>query len=322
MDILTIGKDIFQLEIDELISLQHRLDESFVKIVEVISKCEGKVVIVGIGKSGIIGKKIAATFMSTGTTTVFMNAAEGLHGDLGMITSQDTVIILSNSGSSEEVLKLLPSLKIIKPVLIAFTGNKNSPLAKEMDLILDIGVSKEACPLNIAPTSSTTALLVIGDAIAIALMKLKDFKKENFAVFHPGGALGKKLLTKIKNLMIQEYELPKLYLSSTASEVVKKLTETRVGAVCIVEQNNTSKILGIITDGDLKRHLSDENLFFSLKAKEMMTSNPKTISQEEMAYEALDKMESGNLQISFLPVLDSFNNLCGGLRIHDLKFMT
>lgn len=317
MNILEYGKEILKLEIFELQRIENMLDENFEKVVNVIFKTKGKVVITGIGKSGLIGKKIAATLMSTGTTAVFMNAAEASHGDLGMITKDDTVIVISNSGSSSEVLSIMPSLNIIGCNTIAFTGNLDSILAHECQMCLYIGVTKEACPMNVAPTSSTTVLLAVGDALALTIMKLRNFKQENFAVFHPGGALGRRLLLKIKDLMISYEELPLLLKTASIEEVIEKLAETRTGAVCITDDSRKN-LLGIITDGDLKRFFKNKNNFFSLKADEMMTKNPKTINFNEKAYDALIKMEQGMYQISFLPVLDDDFKLIGGLRIHDL----
>ncbi|MGL5311838.1 MAG: KpsF/GutQ family sugar-phosphate isomerase [Peptostreptococcaceae bacterium] len=317
-DIIRLGKEIFQVEISELQRLGNSLDENFKNVIEILLNTKGKVVVCGIGKSGLIGKKIAATLMSTGTSAVFLNAAEASHGDLGMINSEDIVLLISNSGTSSEVISILPSLKIIGCIVIALTGNLDSTLAKESHYKLYTGVTKEVCPLNIAPTSSTTALLLIGDAIAITLMKLKNFKSENFAVFHPGGALGRRLLTKIEDIMIPISNLPLITEETPIFKIIEKLAKTRVGAVLIVDSKNLSKLIGIITDGDLKRFLIKQDSFFSLKAKDMMTVNPKIVFSYEKAYDALQKMEIEEFQISFLPVLNEQFCLVGGLRIHDL----
>lgn len=317
-NIVNLGKEIFKLEIAQLQRLENTLDENFENVVNILLNTKGKVVVCGIGKSGIIGKKIAATLMSTGTSAVFLNAAEASHGDLGMINSQDTVLLISNSGTSLEVINLFPSLKMIGCKVIGLTGNLDSILAKESHYTLYTGVTNEVCPLNIAPTSSTTALLLMGDAIAITLMKLKEFKSENFAVFHPGGALGRRLLTRIEDIMIPLNNLPLITEETSIFKIIEKLAETRVGAICIVDKENSSKLIGIITDGDLKRFLTKEEKFFSLKAKDMMTINPRVIFSSEKAYDALQKMESEEFQISFLPVLNEKFYLIGGLRIHDL----
>lgn len=317
-NIIELGKEIFQIEISELQRLENSLDSSFEKVIDILLHNKGKVVVCGIGKSGLIGKKIAATLMSTGTSAVFLNAAEASHGDLGMINSEDVILLISNSGTSSEVLSIFPSLKIIGCTTIGLTGNLNSILAKESHHTLYTGVTKEVCPLNIAPTSSTTALLLMGDAIAITLMKLRGFKSENFAVFHPGGALGRRLLTRIEDIMIPYLKLPLVTQETPIFKIIEKLTETRVGAVCVVDEDNHSKLIGIITDGDLKRFLTNEQSFFMLKAKDMMSINPKIIFSSEKAYDALQKMETEEFQISFLPVLDEKFNLIGGLRIHDL----
>ena len=317
-DIIRLGKEIFQVEISELQRLGNSLDENFKNVIEILLNTKGKVVVCGIGKSGLIGKKIAATLMSTGTSAVFLNAAEASHGDLGMINSEDIVLLISNSGTSSEVISILPSLKIIGCIVIALTAHLDYNLATESHYKLYTGVTKEVCPLNIAPTSSTTALLLIGDAIAITLMKLKNFKSENFAVFHPGGALGRRLLTKIEDIMIPISNLPLITEETPIFKIIEKLAKTRVGAVLIVDSKNLSKLIGIITDGDLKRFLIKQDSFFSLKAKDMMTVNPKIVFSYEKAYDALQKMEIEEFQISFLPVLNEQFCLVGGLRIHDL----
>lgn len=318
MNILEIAKDVFEIEINQVIRLKETLDESFIKVVNVILECKGKVVIAGIGKSGIIGKKMAATLMSTGTTTVFMSAAEAIHGDLGMINSEDLVIIISNSGSSEEIINIIQPIKNIGAKIIAFTGNLESPLAINSDMVLYTGVEKEACPLNIAPTASTTALTVMGDAIAIALMKLRDFQSKDFAKYHPGGALGKKLLLNVKNVMITYDMLPLVYPNDNMETILSELTDKRLGAVLMVEEENPKKIIGILTDGDLKRLLKDKEAFFSFKAKDVFSKNPTTVCENDNAYEALEKMESINKKITVLPVLNKENELVGLVNIHNL----
>ena len=314
MDILQIAKKCFDDEIKELLNLKTTLDQSFENIINAIYKSDGKVIVIGIGKSGIIGKKIAATFMSTGTSAVFLNAAEALHGDLGMIEKNDIALIISNSGSSPEILNLLPSLKIIGCRRIVLTGNLSSPLAKECHFSLFTGVSKEACPLNIAPTSSTTSLLVMGDALAIVLMHLKNFNKNNFALFHPGGTLGKKLLNKIDNIMLPIEKLAILDKKAKSIEVIKKLSQYKIGAVCIVEDK---KLIGIITDGDLKHCLLKNKNFFELKAEDLMTYNPKFATLDNDILEIIYIMEDKNNPVNFLPILDN-QQIVGGIRIRDI----
>lgn len=318
MNILSLGKEIFDIEINQVIRLKETLNDNFIKVVNEILDCRGKIVISGIGKSGIIGKKIAATLMSTGTTAVFMNAAEAVHGDLGMINNNDIVIIISNSGSSQEIINIIDPIKRIGAKIISFTGNINSQLAENSDIVLYTGVEVEACPLNIAPTASTTALLVMGDALAITIMRLRKFEAKDFAMYHPGGALGRKLLLKVKDVMISYENLPIVDVNSNMDEILTELTEKRLGAVFMVEKENPKKILGILTDGDLKRLLKNKENFFSFKAKEVFSTNPVTVFEADNAYEALEKMEDNKKKVTVLPVLNKENELVGLVNIHDL----
>ncbi|MGL5123028.1 MAG: KpsF/GutQ family sugar-phosphate isomerase [Fusobacteriaceae bacterium] len=313
-DIINYAKTIFDTEIESLEKVKNRISESLVKISNLIINSEGKVVITGIGKSGIIGKKIAATMSSTGTLTVFMNSSEGLHGDLGMIGKKDIVIAISNSGNSDEVISILPSIKKIGATLIAMTGNINSKLGKEADYILDIGVNSEACPLNLAPMSSTTCTLVMGDALAGILIKMRDFKPENFAVYHPGGSLGRRLLMKVENVMHKGEALPICNEESSMNEVVLIMSKKRLGTVCVMVDD---VMKGIITEGDLRRALGREKEFFSLKAKDIMTKNFSVVESHKMAIDALEMMENRESQISVLPVFHG-RELVGIVRIHDL----
>ncbi|MGL6119597.1 MAG: KpsF/GutQ family sugar-phosphate isomerase, partial [Fusobacteriaceae bacterium] len=253
LEIINYAKTIFDEEIKGIEIVKNKISDSLVKVAKEILNSKGKVVITGIGKSGIIGKKIAATFASTGTTTVFMNSSEGLHGDLGMINKEDIVIAISNSGNSDEVLSIIPSIKEIGAKIIAMTGNENSKLAKEAEYILNIGIENEACPLNLAPMSSTTATLVMGDALAAVLIKLRNFKPENFAVYHPGGSLGRRLLMKVENVMHSGNSLPICEEQSSIDEIVLTMSNKRLGSVCVMKE----KIMtGIITEGDIRRALT------------------------------------------------------------------
>ena len=268
MDIKKIAQDLFDKEICELEKVKNKISDSLEVVVNLILESKGKVVITGIGKSGIIGKKIAATLASTGTHAVFMNAAEGLHGDLGIISKNDIVIAISNSGNSDEVLSIIPSIKKIGAILVAMTGNSNSSLGKLSNAILNIGVEQEGCPLNLAPMSSTTSTLVMGDALATVLIKARDFKPENFAVYHPGGSLGRRLLMKVKDVMHKD--LPIVETNSDMDNVIMTMTKKRLGVVCIVENDI---LLGIITEGDIRRALKMKDKFFSLRAEDIMTKN-------------------------------------------------
>ncbi len=314
MDTISSAKELFNSEIRELERVRDKIDENIEKVVELILDSKGKVVITGIGKSGLIGKKIASTLASTGTHAIFMNSAEGLHGDLGMISAGDVVIAISNSGNSEEVLSLLPSIKRIGAFLVAMTGNKNSPLGREAQYILNIGIEKEGCPLNLAPMASATSTLVMGDALAAILIKRRNFKPENFAVYHPGGTLGRRLLMKVKDVMHGGDRLPLVSYNSTVDELILTMTKKRLGAVCVMDDE---KMVGIITEGDLRRALAHKEKFFAMKAEDIMTRNFTQVDENIMAIEALDVMENRDSQISVLPVMKD-GKLTGIVRVHDL----
>lgn len=314
MDIIKEAKEVFDIEINEMCNVRDRIDDSFAQAVSLLKDIKGKVVVTGIGKSGIIGTKIAATMASTGTLAIFMHAAEGLHGDLGMITKNDIVIAISNSGNSDEVIAIIPAIKKIGAKIIGMTGNKNSKLAKLSDIVIDIGVEKEACPLNLAPTSSTTVTLAMGDALSAVLIKLKQFKPENFALYHPGGNLGRRLLLKVKDVMHKGKELPLIDENDDMEKILFELTDKKMIGVLVVEGD---KLLGIITEGDVRRALKNREAFFNLKAKDIMTKNPMFVNQEDMAVDALEIMENRESQISVLPVLEK-NSVVGIIRIHDL----
>ncbi|CAG9468521.1 KpsF/GutQ family sugar-phosphate isomerase [Campylobacter upsaliensis] len=280
---LKIAKEVFEIEAEAIRNLSENLDHNFSKAIELILNIKGRCIISGMGKSGHIGAKIAATLASTGTPSFFMHPGEALHGDLGMITSEDVLIAISNSGETEELLKIIPAVKRRQIPLIAMSGNVKSTLAKQAEIFLNIAIKKEACPLQLAPMSSTTATLVMGDAIAAALMKARKFQPDDFALFHPGGSLGRKLLTKVKDLMVSK-KLPIVNPETEFNELVDVMTSGKLG-LCIVLEND--KLVGIITDGDLRRALkANAKPRFDFKAKEIMSHNPKIIDQEAMATEA------------------------------------
>ncbi|OQY42977.1 MAG: D-arabinose 5-phosphate isomerase [Fusobacteriia bacterium 4572_74] len=301
MDIKKYAQEIFDIEIKELKKVKDKIGKEMERTAKLIMGCKGKVVITGIGKSGIVGKKIAATLASTGTLTVFMNSAEGLHGDLGMVHREDIVIAISNSGNSDEVVSIIPSIKKIGAKLIAMTGNKKSKLGIESDEILDIGVEMEACPMNIAPTCSTTATMVMGDALASVLVKLRNFKPENFAVYHPGGSLGRRLLMKVKDVMHSGFDLAIVEKDTNIDEILVTMTKKKLGAVCVLENE---MMIGIITEGDIRRALKNKEEFFTYNAKDIMSSKFTYIEAEKMAVDALELMENRKSQISVLPVLE------------------
>jgi len=275
----------------------------------------GKIIITGVGKSGKIAQKIAATFASTGSLALYLHPTEGLHGDLGMISASDAIIALSANGNSEEILRLIPALRTRKVTLIAITGNPQSQLAQKSDLVLDASVTKEACPLNLAPTTSSTLALAIGDAVAIALMKLRGFKIEDFALNHPGGALGKRLSLHVSDLMIPFEKTARVEKNTSIEEVINESTRAKHGAVLVIE---AGKLLGIVTDGDLRRALSKKDQFFSLKAHEVMTANPISVNSSAWAVDALRTMENRTSQISVLPVINEAGIPVGLVRLHDL----
>lgn len=311
LNFIETAKEVFELEISELEKVKSRIGNEFSEAVEMIYNSTGRVVITGIGKSGIIGKKIAASLASTGTQSFFMNAAEGLHGDLGMIFKDDVVIAISNSGSSQEVLNLIPSIKQIGNQLIAMTGNSSSPLAVAADLVLDIGIDKEACPLNLAPTSSTTATLVMGDALTVALIKKRDFKPESFAVYHPGGALGRRLLTRVRDLM--HTDVPKVSQDSNIQDIIYEISSKRLGLTLVYEGD---KAIGIITDGDIRRVIGKLKDLSAISAVEIMSTNYKYILESEMANVALEEMDDN--KISSLVVQNDNHQVTGIITLHDV----
>ena len=313
MDIKNIAKDVFEIEAKEIANLSNLLTSDFEDAINAVLNTNGKFIISGMGKSGIIGKKIAATLASTGTPSFFLHPGEAYHGDLGMIEKDDIVLLISNSGETDEVLKLIPFLKAQENITISMSGNPKSTLAQNTNYHLNVAVEHEACPLQLAPTSSTTATLVMGDAIAVALMKLRDFKDENFAKFHPGGSLGRRLLTKIENVMKKD-NLPIITKDANVKEIIHKITDGKCGLVVILEND---KIDGIITDGDIRRVMeSQEEKFFNLNAKDIMSNSPKQINKDEKLVTASEIM--GNFKINSLLVVNNEDKLVGIVQMYDL----
>ena len=311
-DILNIGKETVKKEIKALEILKNKMNDSFSRAIELIYQSKGKVIITGMGKSGIIGKKIAATLTSTGTPAFFLDPAEGSHGDLGLILGEDVVIVLSKSGETDEIVKILPCIKRFDVKIITITSSPESILAKNSDVILDLGVVEEACPLNLAPASSTTAQLVLGDAIAVALLKMRNFTKEDYALFHPGGLLSKKLLN-VEDIMHTGDELPLVNENDSMRNVILKILEINFGVAMIV--NNKNKLVGIIVDGDLKRIVMKTDDFMDKPAKQFMIRNPKTIKKHELVAKALKIMEG---KITSLVIKNEKNEPVGLLHIHDI----
>lgn len=311
------AQDVLRMEAEAILELVPRIDENFAAAVNLILECEGRTVITGMGKSGLIGRKMAATLASTGTPSFYLHPAEGIHGDLGMVTAADVVIALSNSGETGEVLNILPSLRRIGAKIIAMVGNANSTLGKNADVILDVGVSKEACPLGLAPTSSTTAALAYGDALALALLKKHNFTASQFAIFHPGGSLGRKLLLTVGNIMHKGDENPTVLADTTVQDALFVITDKGLGAVSVVDENGIMQ--GVLTDGDIRRGLSKGVDFLQRPVRELMTANPKTITQDKLAAQALYLMESNKPKpITVLPVLDENRKVIGLLHMTDL----
>jgi arabinose-5-phosphate isomerase len=313
-DLMNIAKEVFKIESKAIENLSRLLTKDFENAIHAIHATKGKFIISGMGKSGIIGRKIAATLASTGTPSFFLHPGEAYHGDLGMIEKEDIVLLISNSGETDEVLKLIPFLKSQSNITISMSGNPESILAKNTHYHLNIAVEKEACPLSLAPTSSTTATLVMGDAIAIALMKLSNFKDENFAQFHPGGSLGRRLLTTVGSVMTK-YNLPICNKKSSVKNVIHEITSGKCGLVIVTEKNMVS---GIITDGDIRRFMEiHEKDFFSLKALDLMTAKPKTIGLSEKLTTANDAMNKW--KINALVVVDDLGAVVGILQSHNLE---
>lgn len=311
------ARQVLRMEAEAVLEQVERIDEHFKAAVEMILACPGRTVITGMGKSGIIGRKMAATLASTGTPSFYLHPAEGIHGDLGMVTEGDVVIALSNSGETGEVLHILPSLRRIGAKLIAMVGNPNSTLAKNSDIVLNVGVTREACPLGLAPTSSTTAALAYGDALALALLSKRKFTASQFAVFHPGGSLGRKLLLTVEDIMHSGTENPLVKADISVQDALFVITDKGLGAVSVVDGDN--KMLGVLTDGDIRRGLSKGVDFLKRPVTELMTASPKTITKEKLAAQALHIMESNRPKpITVLPVVDAENHVIGLLHMTDL----
>ena len=308
------AKDVIQVEVQALQALAKRLDKNFLKAVDIIAQCPARVIVTGMGKTGIIGRKIAATLSSTGTPSIFMHSAEAVHGDLGQVTKEDVLIVISNSGETEETTRLLPLLKKIGAKTIAMTGNMKSSLAKHSDVTLDTGVEKEGCPLGLAPMASTTATLVMGDALAACLIQRRGFKKEDFAFYHPGGALGRRLLLKVEDIMRKGHTFPLVKKTMLVKDVLLAVTKMRCGSACVVDPKG--KLLGIFTDGDLRRHLEEDVDLLTRKVETVMTKNPSAIVKDKLAVEAFALLQEK--KIDELPVVDEKGKACGLLDIQDL----
>jgi len=308
------ARNVLLIEEQGLSAVREKIGESFERAIEVILRCSSRIVITGIGKSGIIGQKIAATLNSTGTAAFFLHPVEALHGDLGMVASTDVVIAISYSGNTSELNLLLSSLKKRGVSIIAMTGGLDSALAKAADITLDIGIPREACPLGLAPTTSTTATLAMGDALAVVLLNRKKFQEADFRHNHPGGSLGERLKVKVKEVMVTGSRVPVIGDSDSAISAVRILNEKNLGAVLIVD--NEDKVVGILTDGDVRRYIADQETFNGSQSNEVMTPEPVCIDADMLAADALSIMQRH--EITILPIVDAMGRLVGMLHLHDL----
>jgi arabinose-5-phosphate isomerase len=312
-------QQLLRVESDAIAQTATRLNpEQVERVIEMLATCDGKVVIVGVGKSGIIGQKIAATMTSVGTAAFYLHPSDALHGGLGIVDSNDVVIVLSNSGETDEIVGMLPYLKHRQVGIVAIVGNLDSTLARRADAVLDASVDQEACPLNLAPTTSTTVALAIGDALAVTLMKVKGLTTDDFANNHPAGRLGKRLTLRVADLMHGDAENPTIAVGSSWVEVVRAISKGGLGAVCVVD--STGHLAGIITDGDLRRAIeqTEHSALAQLTCDDFMTSKPTVTTPEKLAYDALRLMEDRPSQISVLPVVDEAGKCVGLIRVHDI----
>ncbi|HWR58477.1 MAG TPA: KpsF/GutQ family sugar-phosphate isomerase [Thermodesulfovibrionales bacterium] len=315
MNLIDIAKKVLKTEADAVAGLIEKLNSDFEKAVDMIYHSRGRVVVTGMGKSGIIGKKIAATLASTGTPAFFMHPAEAIHGDLGMVTADDVIIAISNSGETKELVELIPFLKRFDVGLISMTGNLNSTLSRAASTSLDVSVKEEACPLGVVPTASTTAALAMGDALAVALLMKRGYREEDFAFFHPGGSIGKKLFIKVKDLMHTGNALPAVGPDISMIKAVMEISSKRLGLTLVCDHDQ--RILGVLTDGDVRRGIEKwDKALFDMKAGEVMSRNPKTISEDELAAKALSIMEHHS--ITALVVPDEEGRAKGVIHLHDI----
>lgn len=311
---LDVGRRVLDIEARAVHALLQRLDDGFSEAVDMLYHCKGKVVVSGMGKSGLIGQKIAATMASTGTPSFFLHPAEGLHGDLGMLARRDVTIAISNSGETEEILRLLPYMERMGIPVVAIVGRKGSTLAKNSAVVLDVSVAEEACPMGLAPTASTTVALAMGDALAVALLEKRGFKEQDFAQFHPGGSLGRRLLVKVRDLMHKGQEVPQVKEAVLASEAILEMSAKKLGMTTVVDR--AGALLGIITDGDLRRFLQEGGDFSKITAGALASRHPKMIGPDELAAKAVEMME--RYAITTLVVADSAKGIVGVVHLHDL----
>ncbi len=308
------AKGVLRIEAEGLLSLMERVDESFARAVDLIYQSKGRTIVTGIGKSGIIARKIVATLNSTGTPALFLHPVEGMHGDLGVVTAQDVVLALSNSGETDELTAIIPPLKKLGAKIIALTGSLTSTLARQADLTIDVGVPREACPLGLAPTASTTAALAMGDALAVCLLTRRGFKEADFQARHPGGRLGERLTLKVSQVMSTGSRMPLVEPQTPMDEVITEMDRKDLGTALVVD--NDKRLVGILTDGDLRRTLRNGRDVHGLKAADIMTAGPKVIDANALALDALEIME--RFEITALPIVDVEGRVDGIVHLHDL----
>jgi len=308
------ARQVLRIEAEGLLSLIDRVDQSFADMVDIVSKASGRLIIGGIGKSGLVGQKIVATLNSTGTHSLFLHPVEAMHGDLGILDKNDVFLGISYSGETRELNVLLPIIREMGCTIIAFTGGMSSTLSKLSDIVIDIGIPKEACPMGLAPTTSTTATLAMGDALAVALINKRHFKSSDFKKFHPGGNLGQRLSMKIKDLMLSNNNIPVVHISADMRNVIQEINRESLGAVFVVDNNQ--KLLGIITDGDIRRIIAEHENILDLPIQSVMIHNPRTLHPEQPAVTALNLMEKH--LITILPIVDEHAKIQGILHLHDI----
>ncbi|MFO7784041.1 MAG: KpsF/GutQ family sugar-phosphate isomerase [Thermodesulfobacteriota bacterium] len=312
--ILEQVKEVLKIEAQAILDLVDRVGPEFEKAVQMILESKGRVILTGMGKSGLVARKISATLNSTGTPSLFLHPAEAIHGDLGMVTRDDIVVAISNSGHTAEINNLLPILKRMKAKIISMTGGLDSIMARESDVTIDVGVEREACPMGLAPTASTTAALAMGDALAVVLIHSRRFDQQDFRKFHPGGSLGERLSTKVKEVMLTNDNIPVVFVTDDFAEVIRVINAKHLGATLVV--NEEGQLAGIITDGDLRRVMARGDDIRNLKAEDLMSSTPKTVHEDQSAAEALALMEM--FAITLLAILDNRKHIRGVVHLHDL----
>ena len=315
-DILSIARNVIRQEGAAVLALEDRIGPEFEKAVKLIYRCQGRVVVAGMGKSGQISRKIATTLASTGTPALYMHPSDGLHGDLGMLSRSDLLLLVSNSGETDDILRIMPTIDILGLPVVAILGRVDSTIGRKADVTLDASVEREACPMDLAPTTSTTAALAMGDALAMALLELRDFKPEDFALYHPGGALGKKLLTTVASLMHADEELPLIHKATPMHQAILVISEKGLGITGVIDDDR--QLIGAITDGDLRRVLERGNNMMELSADQVMTPNPKWILDSDLAVHALATMEDHAITSLFVMTPDDQQHPCGLIHIHDV----